>query len=125
MNTYLSPVELVGHTRIVGFAGNDLITLDQLPSIETMTNRPSDGLDRAVRDTVDVDGGGGSDAVIAFVSGGRLYRVVVPAIWLTCKTVVEPTTELTRYLFTVPKLVRRLIRVGTTCSYCERILWPI
>ncbi len=63
-------------TRVRGQAGDDLIILDHLPSITSTTNRPDDALARAVRDTIDVDGGAGTDEVEVLLNGGRVQYLV-------------------------------------------------
>jgi len=79
----LHPVALSGHTRVLGDTdglpgGEDRITLDHLPTITTTHDRPGDGLARAVRDTVDLDGRGGTDTyVVNITAGGTDYLVNV------------------------------------------------
>jgi len=74
---YLQPQALSGHTQVLGdrdglAGGVDTIILDQLPSIDTSHDRPNhlkaDGSDGAVRDTVDLDGRGGTDVYIVNVT---------------------------------------------------------
>ena len=68
-DVWFSPHTLAGHTRILGGAGNDLIEIDQLPTLITTRDRIDDGISALVRDTVDVDGQGGSDDVFVYTHG--------------------------------------------------------
>ena len=57
---------LAGHTRILGEGGEDRLIVDELPELATSHNRPghllANGSNGAVRDTLDLDGGDGTDA---------------------------------------------------------------
>lgn len=81
----LSPQILAGHTILLGdddglAGGRDLFILDHLPTVTTSHDRPNhvlrDGTDGAVRDTIDVDGRGGTDDVIVNVTAGRTDYIV-------------------------------------------------
>jgi Ca2+-binding RTX toxin-like protein len=77
----LRPQSLAGHTSVLGDTdglpgGEDLFVLDRLPSITTTHDRPQDGLPQEVRDTIDLDGRGGTDRVVVNISGGRTDYVV-------------------------------------------------
>ena len=73
----LSPFSLIGHTQVFGRGGEDLITADQLPTIDSLHNRslqpdaPTGTPDRDVLDTVDIDGGAATDHVVVNTTGGR------------------------------------------------------
>jgi hypothetical protein len=67
-------VQFVGHTRILGQAGEDRVIIDHLPTLTSTHNRPghllADSSDGEVRDTLDIDGGGATDDVEVIVSSG-------------------------------------------------------
>ncbi|KPJ80692.1 MAG: hypothetical protein AMJ58_07790, partial [Gammaproteobacteria bacterium SG8_30] len=73
---------LAGHTTVEGDTdglpgGSDTIRLDRLPTIATSHDRPGDPAGAAlVRDTIDLDGRGGSDHVIVNLSGDRTDYLV-------------------------------------------------
>ena len=55
------PLTLAGHTRVFGEAGEDLLIVNRLPSLMLLRDRLDDGTPALVRDTVDLDGGAGTD----------------------------------------------------------------
>jgi Ca2+-binding RTX toxin-like protein len=67
-------LELTGHTRILGEGGEDVMIVDRQPTLTTRHNRPehllANGSNGEVRDTIDIDGGSATDAVIVNVTGG-------------------------------------------------------
>jgi hypothetical protein len=65
----LGPTEVVGHTRVWGFAGDDVFTVNQLP---TMTSTLSGS-----RDTLDLHGAGGTDLYTVNVTGDADYIINV------------------------------------------------
>ena len=82
---YLNPQALSGHTRVAGditnaAGGTDWFILDHLPTISTSHDRPNhllaNGSDGAVRDTVDLDGRGGTDHYVVNVTGGQTSYLV-------------------------------------------------
>jgi hypothetical protein len=82
---YLSPQVLVGHTRVLGDSdglagGTDTIILDKLPSVTTSHDRPNhllaNGTDGSVRDTIDLDGRGGTDTYIINITGAGTDYIV-------------------------------------------------
>ncbi|MDA1276506.1 MAG: hypothetical protein O2960_21015, partial [Verrucomicrobia bacterium] len=72
----LQPVNVIGHLRISGQAGNDLVTIDHMTTLITTHDRPSDGVSGAVRDTVDIDGGEGADETVVNVTAGRTDYII-------------------------------------------------
>lgn len=77
---YLKPQSIAGHVRVLGDkdalrGGDDKLILDRLPSITGATDRPDDGTADLVRDTIDLDGQGGSDDYIVYTTGSTDYRV--------------------------------------------------
>src|SRR5258708_11062599 len=63
----LRPVSLMGHTRVLGdtdglAGGDDTIVVDHLPSMTALRDRLDDSTSALVRDTVDLDGRGGTDS---------------------------------------------------------------
>ncbi|MBD3648354.1 MAG: hypothetical protein HUJ31_13080, partial [Pseudomonadales bacterium] len=77
---------LAGHTIVKGdtdglTGGEDLIIVDQLPSVTTGHDRPghvnADGNDAGVvRDTLDLDGRGGTDNYVINITGGRTDYII-------------------------------------------------
>ena len=66
-----------GATIVLGEVGGDTLTADTLPTLKTERDRPNDGVTGVVRDTVDLDGGFGSDTYIVNVTGVGDYLVNV------------------------------------------------
>jgi hypothetical protein len=66
-------VKLVGHTRILGLAGEDAIVVDRKATLNTSHNRPNhllaNGINGSVRDSIDIDGGEATDAVTVNIIG--------------------------------------------------------
>jgi hypothetical protein len=74
-------VALEGHTQILGQGGEDRIILDRLPAVTTSHDRlghlPAVGADRAVQDTIDLDGGAATDRYLINVTGGNAAEYIV------------------------------------------------
>ena len=63
-----------GAVAVHGGEGNDTLTADTLPTLQTQRDRPNDGVG-VVRDTVDLDGQAGGDSYIVNVTGAGDYVV--------------------------------------------------
>ena len=72
---------LAGHTRILGLGGADTVVIDRQPTLTSTHNRPDhlqrDGSNGAVRDTLDIDGGEGTDTVTVRLVGGGSADILI------------------------------------------------
>ncbi|MBW6493254.1 MAG: hypothetical protein K0B16_01635 [Burkholderiaceae bacterium] len=70
----LRPDSLLGHVRVLGdtdglAGGDDIIIVDHLPTMTALRDRLDDGSVTSVRDTVDLDGRGGTDTYTVLTHG--------------------------------------------------------
>ncbi|HET6789273.1 MAG TPA: hypothetical protein VFH49_15005, partial [Aquabacterium sp.] len=70
----LRPTLIVGHTRVLGdtdglAGGDDLIIVDRMSTMQTTHDRLDDAISAQVRDTVDLDGRGGTDTYVVYTHG--------------------------------------------------------
>jgi len=70
----LHPSALAGHVRVLGdtdglAGGDDTITVDHLPSMTALRDRLDDSTSALVRDSVDLDGRGGTDSYFVYSWG--------------------------------------------------------